>query len=45
VGLVFRKINLLDLSQVQKIGLATFAETFTEHNTKEDLEKYLEESF
>jgi ribosomal protein S18 acetylase RimI-like enzyme len=40
-----RKINIDHLSQLQKIGKTTFAETFAEHNTKEDLEKYLDESF
>ena len=40
-----RKINILDLLQLQKIGISTFSETFAEHNTKEDLEKYLKESF
>jgi len=40
-----RKIKILDLAQLQKIGISTFTETFTEHNTKEDLEKYLKESF
>lgn len=40
-----RKINILDLPQLQEIGISTFSETFTEHNTKEDLEKYLKESF
>ena len=42
---VVRKIHLVDLSQLQKIGISTFSETFAEHNTKEDLEKYLKESF
>jgi len=40
-----RKIKILDLAQLQKIGISTFSETFAEHNTKEDLEKYLKESF
>ena len=40
-----RAISISDLPQLQKIGKTTFAETFTEHNTKEDLDKYLEESF
>lgn len=40
-----RKIKILDLLQLQKIGISTFSETFAEHNTKEDLEKYLKESF
>lgn len=43
--IVVRKIHLVDLSQLQKIGISTFSETFAEHNTKEDLEKYLKESF
>ncbi len=42
---VIRKINLVDLPQLQKIGKTTFAETFSELNTKEDLEKYLKEGF
>jgi ribosomal protein S18 acetylase RimI-like enzyme len=40
-----RKIKMSDLSQLQKIGIRTFAETFAELNTKEDLEKYIEEGF
>ena len=40
-----RNISINDLAQLQKIGKETFTETFTEHNTKEDLDKYLEESF
>jgi len=40
-----RAISISDLPQLQKIGKTTFAETFTEHNKKEDLEKYLNESF
>lgn len=40
-----RAISISDLPQLQKIGKTTFAETFTEHNTKEDLDKYLELSF
>ena len=43
--LVIRKISIDHLPKLQKIGKTTFAETFTEHNTKEDLDKYLEESF
>ena len=40
-----RAISISDLAQLQKIGKTTFVETFTEHNTKEDLDKYLELSF
>jgi diamine N-acetyltransferase len=43
--LVIRKISIDHLYQLQKIGKTTFTETFTAHNTKEDLDKYLEESF
>ena len=45
MNIKIRKINILDLAQLQKIGISTFSETFAEHNTKEDLEKYLKESF
>jgi ribosomal protein S18 acetylase RimI-like enzyme len=45
MNIKIRKINILDLPQLQEIGISTFTETFTEHNTKEDLEKYLKESF
>jgi ribosomal protein S18 acetylase RimI-like enzyme len=45
MNIVIRKINLVDLPQLQKISKTTFSETFAEHNTKEDLEKYLKESF
>jgi ribosomal protein S18 acetylase RimI-like enzyme len=43
--LVIRKISIDHLYQLQKIGKTTFAETFAAHNTKEDLDKYLDESF
>jgi ribosomal protein S18 acetylase RimI-like enzyme len=43
--LLIRKINIDHLTQLQKIGKTTFAETFSELNAKEDLDKYLEESF
>jgi len=42
---LIRHISIKDLAELQKIGKETFTETFTEHNTKEDLDKYLEESF
>jgi ribosomal protein S18 acetylase RimI-like enzyme len=43
--ILVKKISIKDLAQLQKIGISTFSETFAEHNTKEDLEKYLKESF
>ena len=45
MDIIVKKINIKDLAQLQKIGISTFSETFAEHNTKEDLEKYLKESF
>lgn len=45
MNIIIKKISIKDLTQLQKISKTTFAETFTEHNTKEDLDKYLEESF
>jgi len=40
-----RKANLNDLSQLHKIGIQTFTETFAEHNTADDLSKYIKDSF
>ncbi|WP_439504716.1 GNAT family N-acetyltransferase [Sediminibacterium sp.] len=37
------KISLADVTQLQQISRKTFKETFSEHNTKEDLNKYLNE--
>jgi ribosomal protein S18 acetylase RimI-like enzyme len=45
MNIIIKKISIKDLTQLQKIGISTFSETFAEHNTKEDLEKYLKESF
>jgi diamine N-acetyltransferase len=45
MNIVIKQISILNLTQLQKIGKETFAETFTEHNTKDDLDKYLEVSF
>ncbi len=38
-----RKIGNADVISLQTISRTTFKETFTEHNTEEDLNKYLEE--
>jgi ribosomal protein S18 acetylase RimI-like enzyme len=37
--------NLEDLIAIQTIGKQSFIETFTENNTPENIEKYLQESF
>ena len=38
-----RKINEEDVTQLQAISRSTFRETFKDHNTEEDLNKYLDE--
>jgi ribosomal protein S18 acetylase RimI-like enzyme len=40
-----KQIFLSQLPELQKLGRQTFAETFGEKNSKEDLDAYLEESF
>ena len=40
-----RKITTGDIDQLQTIGRQTFWETFSLDNTKEDMQKYLEDSF
>jgi ribosomal protein S18 acetylase RimI-like enzyme len=39
------KINQKDIEQLQIIGRVTFFETFSEKNTMENMQKYLEEGF
>jgi len=43
--LILRKISVSDIPQLQLISRQTFYETFADQNTKDDLIKYLEESF
>lgn len=40
-----KKANLEDLISIQTIGKQSFIETFTDNNTPENIEKYLQESF
>lgn len=40
-----RKCNLEDLSELQKISIETFRDTFKDHNTAEDLQNYLERAY
>jgi ribosomal protein S18 acetylase RimI-like enzyme len=40
-----KKANLEDLISIQIIGKQSFIETFTDNNTPENIEKYLQESF
>ncbi len=37
-----RKIKLADISELQVIGRQTFFETFADHNTADDMQKYLD---
>lgn len=43
--IIITKASLVDLVTLQKIGRATFYETFADSNTEADMAKYLEESF
>ncbi len=43
--IVFKKCTGEDAAQLSKIGALTFEETFAAENTKEDMEKYLQEDF
>ena len=40
-----KKCTVQDLDEVKKISERTFYETFASENSKEDMEKYLEETF
>lgn len=44
-NIVISSVTLNDIDQLQKIGRQTFSETFSAHNTEEDMNKYLEEGF
>ena len=39
-----RKLDFKDVENLQKISITTFRETFEEVNTKEDMQKYLDEN-
>lgn len=39
------KVELNDIEKLQKIGRETFFETFSESNSEENVQKYLDESF
>jgi ribosomal protein S18 acetylase RimI-like enzyme len=41
-NIVIRKINSADLDELQAISKQTFFETFADHNTADDMQKYLE---
>jgi len=43
--LFIRKATLVDINQIQEIGKTTFAETFLENNSVENMNSYLEKSF
>ena len=44
-NVITRRITLDDLEKLQKIGRATFEETFSESNSEENMKSYLEEGF
>ena len=43
--IIIRKITLTDIEEWQTISRQTFLETFEESNSKENMKKYIEESF
>lgn len=44
-SILIHKASLEDLETIQKIGKETFLETFSEANSEEEMQRYLEESF
>ncbi|MCS3533121.1 GNAT family N-acetyltransferase [Chryseobacterium sp. JUb7] len=44
-NIIVRKVNTDNLIALQQIGRKTFEETFSESNSKENMEKYLREGF
>lgn len=45
MNITIERIDLENISDLQKIGKQTFFETFADSNSAEDMQKYLEESF
>lgn len=45
MNITIERIDLENISDLQKIGKQTFFETFADSNSVEDMQKYLEESF
>lgn len=44
-SIILKPVGIEDVETLQQISRTTFAQTFMEHNSKEDMEKYLNESF
>ncbi|MDQ0477284.1 MULTISPECIES: GNAT family N-acetyltransferase [Chryseobacterium] len=44
-NITIQKVTIKDLEKLQKIGRATFSETFSSGNTEKNIEKYLTEGF
>ncbi len=43
-NIIFKKLNISDVENLQKISIQTFRETFEEVNTEEDMQQYIEEN-
>lgn len=43
--IVLKRIDIKDVEPLQKIAKQTFSDTFSPHNTAENMEKYLNEGF
>ena len=44
-NIIIKPVGLQDVEQLQTIGRNTFAQTFSEHNSAEDMEAYLNTSY
>lgn len=44
-NIAIKKISLKEINQLQKISRKTFQETFSESNSKENMNSYLEKAF
>ena len=45
IDIQIKKVGLEDIADLQIIGRQTFAETFSQENSEEDMNQYLEEKF
>lgn len=45
LSIVLKKASADDVEVIQQLGRETFYETFSMHNSEEEMQKYLEESF
>ena len=44
-SITIKKASTEDLETIQNVGRETFYETFAKHNSEDEMQKYLDESF